>query len=113
MTEQNYNTNETNATNNTTGHNANHAFSFLYRTRIKVNKGETSILNLSLIFSIISLLCAPWLVIGGLIVALVMGYRFSFEKNSKDFSGDFQEVVNNAAGNVKTVVDSVFKDDQE
>ena len=85
----------------------NHIFSFLYRTRVKVNKGETPILNLSLIFSLLVVVSAPWVAVAGLIIALVLGYRFSIERNAAAFSGDFDAVVKDAAGSVKAVVDSV------
>ena len=54
---------------------ANNVFSVLYRTRVKVQKGDTPILNLSLIFSIIAVCSAPWLAVIGLVVALVLGYH--------------------------------------
>lgn len=82
-------------------------FSFLYRNRVIVKKGETVIINLSLVFSIISVLVAPWLAVGGFIAALALGYRFSFLRNSPDFSGDLNAVVKGAANNVRSVVDSV------
>lgn len=91
----------------------NHIFSFLYRTRIKVNKGETPILNLSLIFSILAVCSAPWLAVIGLVVALMMGYRFSIEKNAAAFNGSFQDVVKDAAANVKATVDSVVGGDSD
>lgn len=84
----------------------NHVFSTLYRTRIKAQKGDTPILNLSLLFSMAALFTAPWLVIAGLAVALVMGYHLSVERDAPQFSGNFQEVVNDAASNVKSAVDS-------
>ena len=83
----------------------NHWFSILYRTRIKVCKGETTIINLSLIFSLLAISTAPWLAVAGLIIALALGYRFSIEKNAPQFSGDFDEVVRDAARNVKDAVD--------
>lgn len=85
---------------------ANNVFSFLYRTRVKVQKEETPILNLSLIFSIVAVSTAPWVALIGLVVALMMGYRFSVERNAPEFSGDFQEVVSSAASNVKNAVNS-------
>ena len=51
---------------------ANNVFSVLYRTRVKVQKDDTPILNLSLIFSIIAVCSAPWLAVIGLVVALVL-----------------------------------------
>lgn len=88
-------------------------FSFLYRTRVKVSKGEIPILNLSLLFSILTVLSAPWLAVAGFIVALALGYRFGIERNAAGFASDFQEVVRDAAGNVKSAVDSVVKDGSE
>jgi len=84
----------------------NNLFSFLYRTRIKVFKGNIPIVNLSLLFFVLSLLSAVWLVVIGSIVALVMGYRFEMEKNAPDFGGSFRNIVQGAAGNVKSAVDS-------
>ncbi|MBQ8150079.1 MAG: DUF4342 domain-containing protein [Clostridia bacterium] len=82
-------------------------FSFLYCNRVKVNKGSTPILNLSLLFSILGVLTAPWLVVAGVIVALALGYKFAFERNAAGFSNDFDQVVKGAATNVRTVMDSV------
>ncbi len=118
MTEQSYYNNSNNGTGQgDQSQNQNHAgggaFSFLYRTRIKVDKGNTPILNLSLIFSILAVVSAPWLAVAGLIVALVLGYRFSIEKNAKGFADNFQDVVRGAAGNVKAAVDSVVKEEDQ
>ena len=82
-------------------------FGILYRTRLMLRKGEVTILNLSLLFSVISLLCAPWLVIVGAIVAVVLGYRFSVDRNAAGFDKDFEHVVKDAANNVKQVVEDV------
>ena len=82
-------------------------FSFLYCNRVKVNKGSTPILNLSLLFSVLGVLTAPWLVVAGVIVALALGYKFAFERNAAGFSNDFDQVVKGAATNVRTVMDSV------
>lgn len=86
---------------------ANRWFSTLYRTRVKVLKGDVTIVNLSILFTVLAVLSAPWLALIGFAAALALGYRFSMERNAKDFSGDFQEVVRGAAGNVKSAVDSV------
>lgn len=85
--------------------NKNHWFSLFYRTRIMVCKEQTVILNLSLLFSLLALLSAPWLVVAGFIVALALGYRFSIEKNAAQFSGDLDEVMRGAAQNVKDTFD--------
>ena len=82
-------------------------FSVLYRTRFRASKNGETVINLSLLFSIIALLSAPWLVILGVIAALAMGYRFSFDKNGLGFEQNFDDVVRNAAGHVRQAVDSV------
>ena len=88
-------------------------FSMLYRTRIRVDKGDVSIINLSLLFCVLAVLTAPWLMAGGAIAALALGYRFAIEKNAPGFSGDFDEVVRDAARNVQNVVDGVSDQPEE
>lgn len=80
---------------------ANGIFSSLYQTRIKVMKGETTIINLSVIFSLVCLLFAPWLVVIGAVVALVLGYRFSMVRRAEGFSESWNSVVHTATSHVK------------
>lgn len=84
-------------------------FRVMYRTRIKINRGETPIMNLSVLFSMIALLTAPWLVILGLLVALIMGYRISIDNSGVGFEDSFEEVVEKSKRNVQ----KVFNDDSE
>ena len=94
-------------------------FSFLYCLRIKANKGDVPVLNISALAVIITMLTAPHIVIGGLIACLVLGYRLSFEKDSPDFAGEgFDDLVKKAKDTVTNTVDSIQrsfsgKDDQE
>ena len=79
--------------------------SALYRARIKINKDETPIINLSALFGIISIIVAPHIVILGAIASLVLGYKFSFSKNDKAFEGEnLERMVRSAADNVKSSV---------
>jgi hypothetical protein len=39
------------------------------------------------LFSILALLFAPWVVVIGAIVALILGYRFAIDRNAAGFSG--------------------------
>jgi hypothetical protein len=82
-------------------------FSYLYRTRFRASKNGETVVNLSLLFSLIALLTAPWLTILGLLAALVMGYRFSVNRNGPGFEQNFDDVVLNAAVNVKRAVENV------
>jgi hypothetical protein len=90
-----------------TQHRDGNIFSFLYRTRFRASKNGVTVVNLSLLFSVIALLCAPWLVIFGLLAALIMGYRFAVDRDGLAFEQNFDDVVRNAASNVKSAVDSV------
>ena len=85
----------------------NSIFHALYANRIIVKREGTTIINLSLIFGIIALLTAPWLVVGGAIAALALGYKFNFARNSAEFNKNFETVVQDAKDNVRSVVDAV------
>lgn len=80
-------------------------FRVMYRTRVRINRGEMPILNLSVLFSLIALLTAPWIVILGLLVALVLGYRISIDKSGAGFENSFEEVLENSKRNVRKVFD--------
>ena len=82
-------------------------FATLYCTRINVRKDNATIANLSLLFGLIALLTAPWLVIGGVIAALALGYKFSVGRNDEGFNGDFDTVVEQAGQNIRTTVERV------
>jgi len=85
-------------------------FDFLFRLRIKVRKEQTTIVNLSSLFLLIVLGTAPHICIIGLIVSIILGYRISVDRDSREFSGDnFDDMVKNARSNVSGIVAS---DDQ-
>ena len=84
-------------------------FSVLYRTRVKVYKEDTPILNLSVLFTVLAAASAPWVAVVGFIVALALGYRFGVERNAAGFASELDEVVHNAAQNVKSAMDSVVE----
>jgi hypothetical protein len=82
---------------------SNNFFKVMYRTRLKIRRGDTPILNLSMLFSLISLLTAPWLVVLGLLAALVMGYHISIDRSGSGFENSFGEVFENGKRNVQKV----------
>ena len=91
----------------------------LFRFRIKVRKGNVTILNLSLLFSLLALIVSPHLVVIGAILMLILGYHVSFDKRDPDFASDnLERMVRNAGENVKETVtdftkgfESAFSDD--
>lgn len=85
----------------------NHIFNKLYANRIVIKRNGNPIVNLSLLFCLIAFLTAPWLVIGGLIAALALGYTFSYVRNDAAFLSNFDDVVQDAKQNVRSVVDAV------
>ena len=85
-------------------------FQRLYRFRLKVKKGDVSIVNLSMLFSLLAVLVSPHLVIIGAILVLVLGYKVSFDRNDPDFAKDnLDKMVRNAAQNVKSTVNDVAR----
>lgn len=91
----------------------NNIFTFLYCNRVKVQKDDTPILNLSLAFTALGVLTAPWLAVGGVIVALAMGYQFAYEPNAAGFSGNFDKTVQEAKSHVRSMMDQVVDRGQQ
>lgn len=86
-------------------------FTRMFRFRFMVKKGDVIILNLSLLFSLVTLIISPHLFLLGMIMVFILGYKISFVRSSKDFAGDnLEKMVKNAAQNVKQTVSSFTKD---
>jgi len=87
------------------------AMSFLqkiYRSRVKIRKGETSVINVSVLFAALCLLFAPHMTIVGVIVSMILGYQFSFSRMDPDFASDnLEKMVKSAAQNARSSVSSV------
>ena len=82
----------------------------LYRSRIKIRKGETNIFNVSVIFAALCLFLAPHMTIAGIIVSMILGYQFSFTGMDPDFASEnLEKMVKSAAQNAKSSVSSVVQ----
>ncbi len=82
-------------------------FNFLYRLRLKVRKDDVTVVNLSSLFLLLVLATAPHICVIGLIVSLVLGYRISIDRDSRDFAEDsFDSMLKNAKNNVQHTVNS-------
>ena len=82
----------------------------LYRSRIKVSKGETPVVNLSVLFGAATLIFAPHLTIAGIIISLILGYKFSFTGNDEAFASEnLEKMVRNAAQNAKSSVSDAMQ----
>ncbi|MEA5014988.1 MAG: hypothetical protein VB099_10545 [Candidatus Limiplasma sp.] len=93
------------------GSKAGHVFNTLYRMRVKVTKGNVTIVNLSVLFLIFTALTAFWVMIIGGVAALMLGYRVSIERNSRDFSHDnLESMVKSASSNIKNTAFHVARD---
>ena len=83
----------------------------LYRTRFKVTKDGTPIVNLSVLFSLITALISPHIAVIGLIASLVLGYRISIDTNDPAFEKEnLERMVRSAAENVKQSVSGIARD---
>ena len=56
--------------------------SSLCSSRIRVDKGDMPIANLSLLFCIIAAVCAPHLILGSFIAAMALGYRITLPERT-------------------------------
>jgi len=88
-----------------------HVLDTLYRFRIKLVKGDTTIVNLSVMFWFLSIMMAPWLVIIGALVALALGYHFKMERRSDSMGKESVEyMVRNAGNNVRNTMFTIARD---
>lgn len=86
-------------------------FTYLYRLRLKVTKGDVTVANLSALFILFTAIFAVWVLIVGLVAAVLLGYKVRVERNSRDFAGEnFDSMVKNASSNVKNTVFTIAKD---
>ncbi|MBR4081406.1 MAG: hypothetical protein IKK21_06450, partial [Clostridia bacterium] len=85
-------------------------FQKLYRFRLKVNKGETPIANVSLLFALLALLISPHTIIIAGIASLALGYKLSFDKNDPAFAKEnLEKMVRSASQNVKNSVGDMVR----
>lgn len=89
-------------------------FQTLYRFRLKIKKDDITILNLSILFLLIALLFSPWIVVFGLVCALVLGYRIRLDRRSREFEHiSLEDTIKNAGENIKHTVDSLIRESEE
>ena len=82
----------------------------LYQCRLKIKKGNITIANLSLLFSVVALIISPHLVILGIILCLILGYHITFVTRVADFAAEnLERMVKNAAQNVKSSVGDIAR----
>jgi len=86
-------------------------FQILFRLRLKIHKDDIVIINLSSLFLIIALLFSPWIVVIGLLFALVLGYRIRIDRNSREFEDvSLEDTLKHASENIKHTVDSIIRE---
>lgn len=82
----------------------------LYRCRLKISKDNTNVVNISPIFGVACLIFAPHMTIIGIILSMILGYKFSFSRNDEAFASDsLEKMVKSAAQNAKSSVSSVVQ----
>ena len=82
----------------------------LYRCRVKIRKGDVPVVNLSVLYAGAALIFAPHITVAGIIIAMVLGYQFSFSQMDEDFANDnLKKMVKNAAENARATVSSVAR----
>ena len=81
---------------------------FLFGNRIIITKGTKTTANLPLLAGIIVALCAIRLTVFAVIIALVLGYRFSIQKYaSESFDAAVQDATEKVKAAVKDATDKV------
>lgn len=86
-------------------------FNRLYHIRVHVRKNKTTVLNLSLLASILIAIFCPYLVVFGVIFCLILGYRIRIDRTGEGFSDESLDgIVRNAAQNVRNTVSSFARE---
>jgi len=81
---------------------------FLFGNRIIITKGTNAVANLPILAGIIASLCAIRLTVFAVIIAMVLGYRFSIEKfSSKSFDAAVQDATERVKAAVHDATDTV------
>ena len=93
---------------NNFGEKAKNIFQKMYNFRVKVNKQEKPIINVSSIFALACLIFAPHVTIIGTVAALVMGYSVRFESEDMD-NKELEERLRKMAQNVKAGAQTAAK----
>ena len=83
-----------------------------FQTRFVIQNKEETIVNLSINFMVLTLLVAFHLVIFGMIIALIVGYKFKITKQ-KGSDIDVKQVVYDAANKAKKAVDNIIEKDDK
>lgn len=79
----------------------------LFRLRLVVKRGEHTIANLSVLFLALAVLLSVHMVVISIALALVLGYRITFERNSRAFAdATVDDLFKNAKTNVQSSVQS-------
>lgn len=82
----------------------------LYRMRIRIRRDDVSIINFSVLYCAACVIFAPYLTVISAILALVLGYRFSFIRHDASFDKtDLEETFHHAADNVKSTLGDMAK----
>ncbi len=84
----------------------------MYRIRVKVQKGQTTIANLSVLYVALAvILFSPHLAILSLILGLLLGYRITIDQNDEAFrQEEAGDLVRTAADNVRNAVNTVSRE---
>ena len=81
---------------------------FLFGNRIIITKGTKTVVNLPILAGIIAALCARRLTVLAVIIALILGYRFSIERlNSKSFDAAVQDATEKVKAAAHDAADKV------
>ncbi len=64
------------------------ALQVLYGFRVKIRKGEVTVLNLSIVTAVLGLIISWVAVLVGVALAFLLGYSFSFDLHDPEFTGE-------------------------
>ena len=91
---------------------ANKTVNSFLSVRMILKNEKTTLVNVPLLIAVISLIVAPWLIIPGVVIALILGYKLRISSRNKT-SDKIKKGLEKATKTVKKSTDKIFEDTEE
>jgi len=94
------------------GKQANKTVNSFLSVRMVLKNEKITLINIPVLIAIISLIVAPWLVIPGLVIALILGYKLRITSTNKT-SDKIKKGLDKATKTVKESTEKIFENSNE
>jgi NACalpha-BTF3-like transcription factor len=90
---------------------ANKTVNSFLSVRLILKNEKTTLINVPLVIAVISLIVAPWLIIPGIVIALILGYKLRISSTNKT-SDKIKKGLDKATKTVKKSTEKIFEESE-